>query len=553
MSVVTTVRDLERLRQISKVLIRHGFGELVSRLGLPGAEARAADAGVAGSQLGPRIRMVLQELGTTFVKLGQVVSTRPDLIPEGIVTELKRLQDDVAAFDEALARPQIEDGLGAPVESVFATFDWTPLACASVAQVYRATLTGPGGEAIPVVVKVQRPGIDRTIERDISLLYTLARLVERAIPEARIYSPTGLVREFEASMLGELDFTLEAKNAERFADNFRGEPAIRFPRIHREASSRRILTMEFIDGVKVTDAVKLGANGQAIAESAVGLILKMVFEDGFFHADPHPGNMLIVPRPAGERYTPDEPVTIALLDLGLVGRLSPELRDKTVDFLIAAARQDAGALADAMLAIGRPRKRIDEAAFRAHVARIAERHLGRSLAEMEASAVMRDVVAGALQFDIEVPAELTMLLRAIMTIEGVGKEIHPELDVLTVARPYLLKLVWQRYHPMRLGRDLLQTAGRAGVAASALPGQLQALLSDLQHGELAVRVEDRARARATDQLGRRVRMAVLGAALLGSGTTLLALDRLPTLGGALMALAFVWFGGHVALEWLRDR
>ncbi|MCB9727403.1 MAG: AarF/ABC1/UbiB kinase family protein [Deltaproteobacteria bacterium] len=552
MSIVTAVRDLDRLRQISRVLMRHGFGELAARIGLPGAEARGPETQTT-SQLGPRFRLVLQELGTTFVKLGQVISTRPDLVPEPIVTELKRLQDDVAPFEEALARAQIEEGLGAPVETVYASFDWVPLACASVAQVYRATLRGPEGEPVPVVVKVQRPGIDRTIERDISLLYTLARLVERAVPEARVYSPTGLVREFETSMLAELDFTLEANNAERFAENFRGQDAIRFPRIHREASSRRVLTMEFIDGVKVTDAVRLGADGAHIAETAVGIILKMVFEDGFFHADPHPGNMLIVPRPRGERYEPGEAVHIALLDLGLVGRLSPELRDRTVDLLVAAARQDGDALANAMLAIGRPRKRIDEAAFRAHVSRIAERHLGRPLAEMEASAIMRDVVSGALQFDIEVPAELTMLLRAIMTIEGVGKEIHPELDVLTVARPYLLGLVWQRYNPMRIGRDLLQSAGRASAAAGALPGQLLGILSDLQRGELAFRVEDRARAQAIQQQSRRLRMALLGSALLGSGTALVVADRLPGLGGALMGLAVLWFGGHVALEWIRGR
>jgi ubiquinone biosynthesis protein len=566
MSLLGAVRDIDRLRQITQVLVKHGFGALVARLGLP-RPGPAQDDGADGEslaevprpQLGRRLRLVLQELGPTFVKLGQIISTRPDVIPEDIVTELKKLQDEVAPFPEQQARQQVADCLGQEVDRLFSSFEGRPLASASVAQVHRATLRleqpgegadgGPEEQELALALKIQRPGITDVVQRDLHLLHALAALVERAIPESRVYSPTGLVQEFDRAITAELDFNIEAENAARFARNFAGDPALRFPRVFRQVSGKRVLALEFLEGLKINEAVERGADGQWIAEEAVRLILKMVFEDGFFHADPHPGNILILPPPpAAGRYPEGQPVVIGLLDLGLVGRLSPRLRDQSVDLLMAAARNDPDAMADAMLAIGRPRQRVDQEAFRDHVRTISERHLGRGLKQMEAAGIIRDIVAGAIKFEIEIPVELTMMLRALMTIEGVGKEIHPELDVFGVARPYLTRIIWQRYHPLRLGAELARGASRLGGMARDLPFQLQEILEDLRRGRLTVRTEDRVAAAASDRLGRRVRAGLVSGALLGSGTALLLAGKLPALAWGLLAAAGVWLLVHLARD-----
>ena len=555
MSLLRTVRDLDRMRQITQVLARHGFGEIATRMGLPGASsAEAGPRAPSMQQLGVRIRLVLQDLGTTFVKLGQILSTRADLLPAELITELERLQDDVPPVEAARIREVIEEELGVPVDDLFLDFDDEPLACASVAQVHRAELALDDAPApVPIVVKVQRPGVARTVRRDLSLLHSLARVLEGTIPELRIYSPVGLVTEFEEAITAELDFTVEARNAERFADNFLDEPAIVFPRVYRHVSSRRVLALEFFDGLKVDEAVRRGADGPWIARTAMRILLRMVFEDGFFHADPHPGNILILPPPRGARYARDEELRIGLLDVGLVGRLSPELRDRAMDLLLAAAREDADALADAMLAIGRQRRRVDEPAFRRYVGRLAERHLGRPLSEIDASAILRDIVVGAMKFEIEVPSELTMLFRSIMTMEGVGKQIDPDLDILQVARPHLLRMVKARYHPARVGRELLRDAGRLGSFARELPEQLRDIARVLQRGELRVHTVDPEAARATERLGRRVRAGLLSSTLLGSGTALLISGDHATLGYGLLGGAALWLLGHLGFEGLGRR
>jgi ubiquinone biosynthesis protein len=549
MSIIGAVRDADRLRQITQVLIRHGFGELVTRMGLHSEKDQLGNR-VPRPLLGERLRLVLQDLGPTFVKLGQIMSTRSDLLPADILVELKKLQDSVAPVEEAAARRQIEEALGAPVEVTFASFDASPLASASIAQVHRATLAQAGAEEPQrVAVKVQRPGIAPVVERDLDLLYLLARLVERTLPEARVYSPTGLVREFDQAISAELDFTVEASNAARFAKNFEGDATIRFPRVHQQASAKRVLTLELLDGLKVTDAVRAGADGVWISENAVRIVLKMVFEDGFFHADPHPGNILVLPPPASDgRYAPGQTLTIGLLDLGLVGRLSPELRDRTVDLLLAAARNDPDAIADALLAIGRSRGRVDYEAFRAHVRRIAERHLGKPLAELQAAAIVRDIVMGAIKFEIEIPVELTMMLRGLMTIEGVGKEINPKLDLFSVAKPYLAKMVLARYHPLRLGSELWRGVERLTGVARDLPFQVQDILQDLRQGRLQIQAVDPGRSGAIERLGKRVRAGIVCGALVGGAVAIHIARPGDRLAWILAALAGCWILLHLLLD-----
>jgi ubiquinone biosynthesis protein len=547
MELKTAVRDVERLSQITQVLMRHGFGEVARRMGLP-AKDKSGDK-VDRPPLSVRLRLVAEDLGPTFVKLGQMASSRTDVLPADICHELKKLQDDVPPCSAEDAHKQIEESLGATVEELFESFDAEPIASASIGQVYRAKLKLEDGEVVDVAVKVRRRGIHDTVERDLDLMHILARLVEKAIPEARIYRPTGLAREFDVAIRAELDFTSEAANTKRFAANFADEPSVRFPMVYPQASSRRVLTLEFFDGIKVTDAVEAGANGKAIAEDCVRLLLKMVFEDGFFHADPHPGNIFILPAPPEGGYPADAvgELTIGLIDLGLVGRLSPELRDKMIDLMLAAGRKDTDAMATAMLSIGRTRKKVDHEAFRAEIRRLAERHLRKSLKDMEAAAMVQDIVRGAMTFNIEVPTELTMLGRAIMTIEGVGKQIYPELDFIQVATPHLTRIVMQRYHPSRLGKELLLRAGTLNALARDLPLKLEEIMDDVRHGRLLV--TDRANFRASDRLGRRIRATVVCATLFGSAMALLIAGKQPIVAWILLALSVTMMMGHVTLDW----
>ena len=538
-SLVSTVRDIERLRQILVVLGKHGFGEVVERTGLGKLVFKRKEEEPTGKLerigLGARLRLVLQDLGPSFVKLGQILSTRPDLLPADIISELKQLQDHVPPVDFDQLQAMVETELGAPIAEQFESFDRDPLASASIAQVHRARLAGE-----EVVVKIQRPGIKSTVERDVELLYLLARAIERSIPEARIYSPVGMVTEFDRAISAELDFTREAEHAERFLRAFGDDPLARFPRIHPSASGRRVITMEYLDGQKPAEALAAGHSGERVAKNILRILFKQIFEEGFFHADPHPGNLLIL-------GTHEEPV-LGMIDLGLVGRLSPQLRDKTVDLMLAAVRQDPKALADALYSIGTPTKKIDRAKYDAEVAFLAERYLGRRLQEIEISGLVRDMVQGAMKYGLEIPPEFLMLGRTLMTIEGVGKEIYPQLDVFSELKPYVVDLVKARYSPQRISNDALRILSRFGESAVSYPEKFDEILDDLRRGTLVIGTKDSELPKASDLLGRRIFSGLTIAALIGGGSMLVHTGAATT-GYTMLSLAGAYLVAHMFRMW----
>ncbi|MSP24415.1 MAG: AarF/ABC1/UbiB kinase family protein [Myxococcales bacterium] len=562
-SVLSAVRDIGRLREICVVLVRHGFADLAQRIGfgarsakkpdssgiddsaaVPDAEAKRGEDERRRISLAERVRLVAMDLGPSFVKLGQIASTRPDLLPPEWIVELKKLQDEVSplSFDEI--RATVESSLGAPLAEIYESFDETPLAAASIAQVHRATLKTAHGPQ-DVVVKAQRPKIAETVLRDVELLQYLARFVERTIPESHIYCPTALVAQFDTAITAELDFTLEADNARRFADNFASHPHALFPKIFKEASSKRVLTMSYLDGAKVYDAIGTrGFAGPAIAKAVTGIIIKMIFEDGFFHADPHPGNILIMGTPEAPR--------LALVDLGMVGRLSPELRNKTIDMMIAAIRKDYESLADALYAIGTPTKKVDMRAYRAEVAMLADKYLGKPLGDIDLAMMLGDLVKGATKYGLEIPADFLLVGKAIMTIEGIGKEIDPGLDVFEEARPYFTELLRRRYSPERIAADLWRGAERLSVAAYDLPQQMREVMEDLRLGRLTLRTHDVDQRLVFDRLGRRVLAGLVIASSWLAGASLIVREgELRGLGIALMLLGASWLFWHVALDFRR--
>jgi ubiquinone biosynthesis protein len=538
-SLLDTVRDLGRLRQIVQVLIRHGFGEVVQRTGLgslvSGKPSAESDAGKVSTA--ERIRLVVTDLGPSFIKLGQILSTRPDLIPTEIIHELKKLQDNVPPVTFAEVEAQIQAELGAAIPDVFATFDPEPLASASIGQVHRATLETPEGVR-EVVVKVQRPKIKDIIERDIDLLYWLAKAVERSIPESRIYQPVKLVSEFDRAISAELDFGLEADNAIKFGKNFEGRAQIRFPFVHRQASAKRVLTLEYFEGQKIYGAIEGGFSGERICKVTLGLIIQAIFEDGFFHADPHPGNFIIM-------GAPEAPI-LGVIDLGLVGRLTPQMREKTIDLMIAAVQEDYRGIADALYAIGTPTRKIDRQAYEAEVAMLADRYLGRQLREIEISRLIQDLVGGATKYGLEIPPDFLLVGKALMTIEGVGKEIYPDLDVFAEMKPYFMRLLWARYSPERMAQDLVRTLTRISSAATDLPVQSQEILDDLRKGRLEVRTREPMLPVSADVLGRRVYSGMVVASLIVGSGVLLAGDSL-VLGSLFFLAALSW--GTIHTTW----
>lgn len=540
--ILDTVKDLGRLTQIVQVLIRHGFGEVVQGVGLGSlAKGASASADAQRTSRATRIRLVATDLGPSFVKLGQILSTRPDLIPPDIIDELKKLQDQVPPVPVGQIKQQILTELGAPVDQVYATFDPEPLASASIGQVHRATLETPEGVR-EVVVKVQRPNIKQTIERDIELLYWLAKAVERAMPESRTYQPVKLVAEFDRAISAELDFTLEADNATKFSKNFELEREIRFPFVYRQQSAKRVLTLEYFPGLKIYQAIEAGYSAEKICKNTLGLIIQAIFEDGFFHADPHPGNFIMM-------GAPDAPV-LGVIDLGLVGRLTPHMREKTIDLMIAAVQEDYRGISDALWAIGTPTRKVDRAAFEAEVASLSDRYLGKQLSEIEISRLIQDLVGGATKYGLEIPPDFLLVGKALMTIEGVGKEIYPELDVFGEMKPYFMRLMWARYSPERLTQDLVRTLTRISGAATDLPLQSQEILDDLRKGKLEVRTREPMLPISVDVLGRRIYSGlVVGGLLIGAGVLLAQESYL--FGGLFILAALSWGSLHTIFSmWL---
>ncbi|MGB5285212.1 MAG: AarF/UbiB family protein [Polyangiales bacterium] len=542
-SILNTVRDLERLRQIAGVLAVHGFGEVVERTGLsaliPGRKRDDAGRMPAGI----RLRKVLEDLGPSFVKLGQIMSTRPDLIPEDILVELKKLQDEVAPEPFEAIRTQVERELGCELAEVYESFDEVPLASASIAQVHRARLRD-GAEAPDVVVKVQRPKVQALMARDIDLLYWLAKAIVRSMPESHLYRPVSLVEEFDRSVAAELDFSLEADNHERFTDNFQHNPHAKFPKVYRRASAKRVLTLEYLEGRKVYAAQRAGVSGELMAKRSVEIIVQQIFEDGFFHADPHPGNIIIL-------GADDDPV-IGMVDVGMVGRLSPKMRDRTIELMLAAVREDYSGIADALYTIGRPAHKINRDAYDAEVATLAQRYLGKRLKEIEIGPLIRDLVMGSRKFGVEIPSEFLMLGKSIMTVEGVGKEIYPELDLLEEVRPYFMALFQQRYSPERMTQDALRGLRRLGAATTEMPLQVEEILEDLRKGAFTVRTQQTQLESAADRLGRRAFSGLVVGSLIIAGAILLSQESY-WLGGLAAASGAVYALGHSARVWLLGR
>ena len=509
----TAIKDMARLRQIAAVLVRHGLGHVVEAWNLQdkailGLLVDRRDSDLPPVTLFQRIASALQDLGPTFVKLGQILSTRPDLIPQDLCDELKSLQDNVAQITLEEARGEVEASLGRPVEEVFADFSVEPLASASIAQVHTATLHESGDD---VVLKIQRPGIRETIESDLHILYFVARQIEATIPEARAFDPVSIAREFEKAISKELDFSFEARNLERFDRNFEDWPSVYIPRIYKQHCSDTVLVMERLRGEKITEAAQAGHQMEPIAQECVRMLFKQVFEDGFFHGDLHPGNLWVL-----------EDGRIGLIDFGLVGRMSQSMKDQIADLLMAMVTRNYEGVARAFYEISIRGSKVDYPAFEADSVELMSRYFDNAtLAEVDFGMYLRDLVEGAIRHDVRIPPDYTMFFKAIMTVEGIGKIVSPDLDLISECRPYVERLIAERYAPERVIRvtvDMLQAFAKLG---RTFPITAHQFLEQIEDGRLAIGVEHTQLAQiedAKDQRFNRALMATAATTMLLCGT-----------------------------------
>ena len=553
-----TVRDLGRLQEIAGVLIRYGFGDMVRRIGMSAALERTGrmlhwDDPEAMAHMAPpeRVRCAMQDLGPTFVKLGQVMATRVDLLTPEWTTELGKLQNAVPALPFAQVRPQLVEDLGADPEAVFERLEEAPLAAASLAQTHRAWLA----DGSAVVLKVRRPGIRDTVEADLRLMARLAEIVEERAPDLRRYHPAEVVQQFSASLRRELDFAAEGRNAERIAANFAGHDEVVVPRVYWEWTSERLNVQECLQGIAGTDLAAVDAAGldrAQLAATGADIVLKMVLEDGFFHADPHPGNIF---------YLPDG--RIGVIDFGMVGRVSEQRRFQIVQLLHGLVERESAPVADVLMEWGEGGGEVDEARLQADVGAFVDQYRGVPLKDLHMGLMLTDVTTILRDNGLSLPPDLALMIKAFLTLEGMGRQLDPDFDMAGAARPFLQRVVLQRYSPRTLLKRGRRTALDAMELVGDLPRELRRLLRTARRGRLHMQVEVtslKAFGEQVDRAANRLTMGVITAALVvgssivmnsaGGGVSsrwLLALGVLGFVGAGLIGLWIllsIWRSGR---------
>jgi ubiquinone biosynthesis protein len=537
-------RNLGRLSEIAQVAVRHGFGYFFERHRLTDVlpwTARVEPGEPEGSDRGRHLREMLDELGPTFVKFGQLLSTRPDVVPPDIVAELRSLQDDVRPFPFAAARTVVEAELSLSLEQLFVDFEETPIAAASIGQVHRATL--PNGHR--VVVKVQRPNAPRQIESDLALLYQAARLVKERIRSLDFIDATALVDEFARSIRQELDYRLEARNAETFRRNFGGSEAVSVPKVYWSYSGTRVLTLELIEGVQLVDLDLETTSLEERRELATLMTetwMEMIFRHGFFHADPHPANILVLDR-----------AHIGLVDFGLAGRLTDDDMTKLTRLFIDAATENVDALPRRLADLGvrYPKEREEE--FKAELRDIFHRYYGANLAEIDPIQVIREGMALIYAMNLQLPTRFVMLDKAIATLGSVGVDLYPAFNVFEVARPYARALMLERYSPQRLALRAQRESRELFGIVRELPYQVHDVLQEVRDGQIEVGFVHK----GLDEFMHKLDVAfnrlvvslvvvggLLGSALIGifaeEGPTLVGLHFLSVIGFVFSGVLAVW-------------
>lgn len=518
-------KHLGRYRQVAEVFIRHGFGYAFERSGLrhrvPLFRKKTTPDAELTTPRGRRLRRAFEELGVTFIKLGQLLSTRADLIPEDILSELQRLQDDVPPFPSDQALQVIEAELGRPWHEAFDRVELQPIAAASVAQVHRARLkTGED-----VVIKVQRPGIREQIRVDLEILAGLAGLVQdRLRPE--FFDLRELVDEFSRQIRRELDFVNEGGHIDRFREQFQDDPSIVIPKVYWDFTTERMLVMDWIDGTKVLDIEGMkekGIDRRIVARKGAEAFLRQVMIHGYFHGDPHPGNIFVLP---GNR--------IAYIDFGVVGRLSEDAKAHLADLFLGIIRRDVDRVIRGMTRLGAVDDTVNLRRMRTDVADLVDRHYGKALKDVKAADVFNDALELAQRNHVRLPSDLFLLGRALLTVEGMGERLDPDFNVVEIAEPFARELIRRRLHPRRVLERAAADLGEYLEIAARLPGRIDRLLEQAERGRTSIRFRHEGLDNLIDHLdilSNRVAMALIIASLVIGSSMVIQSDVGPRIWG----------------------
>lgn len=510
-------RNAARMAEIAAVLAKYGLADGLRWLRIDWIQdlLRSRDGQRLGDQtVAARIRLALAELGTTFIKLGQVLSTRPDLVGPALADELAVLQSHTQPDPPDVARATVCAELGKPPEELFASFEASAFASASIAQVHRATLRS--GE--PVVLKILRAGIRQQAEADLEILQALARLAEKHAPALRPYQPVRLARQFQRTLRRELDFTCERANLELFARTFAADPSVHFPAVCRPWCTARVLTMERLDGVSAADVDGLRATGcdlAAFARRGANLYLEMIFRHGVYHADPHPGNLLLLPGGV-----------LGVLDCGMVGRIDENLRQDVESMLFAAVEKDARELAQLVLRVGSAPPDTDRAALQTELDEFLDDYVHRALADLDVGAALGSLLDIVRRYHIVLPAPLSLLLRTVVVLEGTSRALDRGFSLAELVLPVHRRAVRRRLSPRWLWRRLLRTGRDWGRLFHAVPEDLRQVLDHCRDGTFRVQFFHQ----NLDASVSRLTLGILVAALIVGSSALWTSDAPPRLG-----------------------
>lgn len=516
------MRQAKRSIEVLSILARNGFADLVDTLrsGMGGGHGERSavreEQHTSPATRAERIRTVVEELGPTYVKLGQVLSTRSDLVPPDVLIELAKLQDRVGPFPFEAVRSIVEAELGRPLETVFESFDSAPIASGSLGQVHRARLNGQD-----VAVKVQRPEIRETIEADIRVMSQLATQLERHVAGWAIHKPTRAVKDFAQTITEELDYKIEASHQDRLEARFKDDPTVRVPRVIREATTSRILTMEFIDGIKVSDLQGLRAAGtdfEEVARRGFRFVLEQTLVDGFFHADPHPGNVFVLPNNV-----------VSFIDYGMMGRLSQRVRDDFVELVHHVIEKNPSRVTESILRLTISEDSVVVPELERDVARTMDLYIGRPLREMDLSNLLGELLSALARHRLRVPPDLFLMLKAIAQIEASAVALAPEFDVVEEAKPHVRRVFMDRFRPNRVVEDAANVSREFVQLLRDTPSLLREFSRVATGGGIRVRLEQEHMPEmlsAGNRIANRLAFAlVLGASLVGSA--ILAAAKIP--------------------------
>ena len=537
------IRDIRRLNQILRILTKHGFGFAIQQLHL---NDHAIGRGIIKTRMlrrftepqesrAVRLRKVLEELGPTFIKLGQTLSVRPDLVPMDLCYELSKLQDRVPPFDYEDVKKQIKESFGSYPDKLFASFDPVPFAAASLGQAHRAQLTT--GEN--VVVKVQRPDMRKMIETDVDILYTLAQLANRYMHDIKIFDPISIIDEFSRVITKEIDFTYEAHNIDKFCKNFKEITTVQIPRVFWEYTKPKVITTEEITGIRMSDYLNQPHSDEekkAVAANGANAILQQIFIDGFFHADPHPGNIFILPDNAA-----------AFVDFGIVGRLDEDTRDVVVNLLIAVSTKNINGIIKALEMLGSVAEEHSLRDFKHDISDFVERFYDIPLKQIEISTILPQAIELMTRHKLRIPPQFHVMIKAIATMDGVARQLDPDFNTIAHSRPFVERLVHERHDPKRIYKDVLLYSSELLDILKVIPKDTYEILKKIKTGTLKIEFEHQGLSKfiaEMDKSSNRISFSLVISALIIGSSLIIMANKGPLVYGfpVLGILGFVFAG-----------